>query len=201
MSKIVDLKKGQFSSHVKKALKSLSDGYFIALPAEHGYVFVVDAFNKHGVRSMQHLRGADDGVTAQIAIKNIEVAHGIVREIPPKAVELVEKHWPGLFTLVVRPHRQLEWDLGDENKLDEIAIRSPKAKFFKAVVEKSGPLAFVSVAASGMPPVLNPKLIPNLGEEPTFIFSNGILRKGPKSTIVRAIGGTVDVMRKGAVTI
>lgn len=201
MATMIDLKKGELSRHVTKALKALSDGYFIALPAEHGYVFVVDAFNRDGVRAMQVLRGAEDGVTAQVAIKNIKTAQGICRELSPMAIKLAEKNWPGLLTLVVKPNRQLAWDLGDNGYLDEIAIRSPKAKFFKAILGKSGPLAFVSVAASGQAPILDPKLISKSGDEPAIIFSNGKLRKGPQSTVVRAIGGQIELMRQGAVNI
>ena len=201
MAKTVDLKSGQFSRHVTKALKALSDGYLIALPAEHGYVFVVDAFNREGVRAMHVLRGAEEGITAQVAIKDIQTAQGISRDIPTKAIKLAEKNWPGLLTLVVRPHRQLAWDLGDNNYLDEIAIRAPKAKFFKEVLAKSGPLAFASAAAIGQLPILDPKLISNLGEEPAFIFSAGKLRKGAQSTVLRAIDGEIEIMRKGAIAI
>ena len=201
MAKTIDLKAGQISRHVTNALKAINDGYFIALPDEHGYVYVVDAFNREGVRAMQVLRGAADGVTAQVAIKNIETANGISRDIPAAAIKLAEKHWPGLLTLVVRPHRQLAWDLGDANYLDEIAIRAPKAKFFKAILEKSGPLAFVSVAPSGATPILDPKLISKRGEDPALLFTSGKLRKGPQSTVVRAIGGEIEIMRQGAINI
>lgn len=201
MSTLVNLKKGELSRHVSKALNALRSGYFIALPAEHGYVFVVDAFNRDGVRAMQVLRGAEDGVTAQVAIKDIKTAQGISRELSKTAIKLAEKNWPGLLTLVVKPNRQLDWDLGDDGYLDEIAIRSPKAKLFKSILTQSGPLAFVSVAASGEPPILDPKLISKLGDEPALIFSNGKLRKGPPSTVVRAIGGEIEIVRQGAVHI
>ena len=201
MAKVIDLKKGIINRHVTNALKALNDGYFIALPAEHGYVFVADAFNKDGIRAMQVLRGAEEGVTAQVAIRNLETAQGISREIPFGAIDLANKYWPGLLTLIVRPHRQLAWDLGDNNYLDEIAIRSPKAKFFKALLQKSGPLAFVSAAASGQPPLLDPKKIESRGEEPAIIFSSGKLRKGPQSTVVRAIGGEIEIVRQGAISL
>ena len=109
MAKTIDLKAGQISRHVTNALKAINDGYFIALPAEHGYVYVVDAFNREGVRAMQVLRGAADGVTAQVAIKNIETANGISRDIPAAAIKLAEKHWPGLLTLVVRKKRSVSF--------------------------------------------------------------------------------------------
>ena len=40
MGKEVDLKKGELSRHVNKALKAISDGYIIAIPLEHSYAFV-----------------------------------------------------------------------------------------------------------------------------------------------------------------
>ena len=200
-SKIVNLKSGEQSRHVVKALKAINDGYFIALPAEHGYVYVVDAFNADGVRAMQVLRGAAEGITAAVAIKDIETAQGISRDIPKDAIALAKKNWPGLLTLIVRPHRQLAWDLGDNKYLDEIAIRSPKAKFFSALLKKSGPLAFVSAAPTGEVPILDPAKISKNENEPAFIFSNGKLRKGPLSTVARAIGAEIEIVRKGAVSL
>ena len=48
----IDLKKGQLTRHVTRAVKAISDGYVIAVPMENAYAYICDAFNHD--RSEEH---------------------------------------------------------------------------------------------------------------------------------------------------
>ena len=91
----------------------------------------------------------------------------------------------------------LNWDLGDNNEVDEVAIRVPSATFVKAILAKTGPLATSSVAKVGQSPVTSSSEVPEDGIE--LFFSNGKLRKGLPTTVVRTVAGVHKVLREGAV--
>lgn len=201
MAKTIDLKKGELNNHVKKAIKAISDGYIIAIPLEHSYVFACDAFKEDAVRQMHELRGDPLFTAAQVLVGSLKTAQGVVREITPEIAALMKKFWPGMLSMNLRPQMGLSWDLGDANQLDRISIRVPRNKFAKALLTKSGPLAVASGARVGRP---SPKALSDivvLDSDLALRFNNGALRKGPITTVVEADETGVRVIRIGAITL
>jgi tRNA threonylcarbamoyl adenosine modification protein (Sua5/YciO/YrdC/YwlC family) len=194
---IVDLKKGQMARHVTRAAKAINDGYVIAVPMENGYAYVCDAFNHDAVRAMHVLREDEIGVKAQVLVRDFKMAEGISRNLDKRTITAMKKYWPGKVTFQVLPSALLNWDLGDNNELDEVAIRVPTAPFVKAILAKTGPLATASVAKIGQTVITASSEVPTEGIE--ALFSNGKLRKGLPTTVVRTIAGAHKVLREGAV--
>lgn len=201
MGKEVDLKKGELTRHVNKALKAIADGYIIAIPLEHSYAFACDAFRQDAVRAMHVLRGDPLFTAAQVAVGSAKTAQGVVREITPEVTALMKKFWPGLLSLNLRPQMGLSWDLGDNNQLDRISIRVPKNKFAKALLTESGPLAIASGSRVGRPTPKELSDIFVLDSDLAFQFNNGKLRAGPASTVVEADQDGVRVLRVGAISL
>jgi L-threonylcarbamoyladenylate synthase len=193
----VDLKKGQVARHVTRAVKAINDGYVIAVPMENAYAYLCDAFNHDAVRAMHVLRGDEIGIKAQVLVANFKMAEGISRNLDSRTIKAMKKYWPGKVTFQVLPSALLNWDLGDNNELDEVAIRVPSATFVKAILAKTGPLATASVAKSGESAITSNSEVPTDGLE--ALFSNGKLRKGLPSTVVRTVAGVHKVLREGAV--
>jgi tRNA threonylcarbamoyl adenosine modification protein (Sua5/YciO/YrdC/YwlC family) len=201
MGKEIDLKKGELSRHVKKAAKAIADGYIIAIPMEHSYVFACDAFKHDAVRAMHVLRGDPLFTSAQVMVATSKTAQGVVREVTPEIAALMKKFWPGMLSMNLRPQTGLSWDLGDANQLDRVSIRVPKSKFAKALLAETGPLAVGSAARLGRPA---PKALSDifvLDSDLAFQFNNGNLRKGPVTTVVEADETGVRVLRIGAISI
>jgi L-threonylcarbamoyladenylate synthase len=194
---IVDLKKGTIARHVTRAVKAINDGYVIAVPMENAYAYICDAFNHDAVRAMHVLRGDEIGIKAQVLVGNFKMAEGISRNLDKRTIASMKKYWPGKITFQVLPSALLNWDLGDNNELDEVAIRVPSATFVKAILAKTGPLATASVAKAGQLPVTASNEVPTDGIE--VFFSNGKLRKGLPTTVVRTVAGVHKVLREGAV--
>lgn len=193
----VDIKKGQLARHVTRAVKAINDGFVIAVPMENGYAYICDAFNHDAVRAMHVLRGDEIGVKAQVLVRDFKMAEGISRNLDKRTVALMKKNWPGKVTIQVLPSALLNWDLGDNNELDEVAIRVPSAAFVKAILAKTGPLAMASVAKPGASTITAPADVPTSGIE--IFFNGGKLRKGLPTTIVRTVAGVHKVIREGAV--
>ena len=201
MAKDVDLKKGELSRHVNKAAKAIADGFIIIIPMEHSYAFACDAFNQDAVRAMHVLRGDPLFTAAQVIVGTVKTTDGIVREITPEIKALMKNFWPGMVSLNVRPQLGLSWDLGDNNQLDRVSIRIPKAKFAKALVTQTGPLAIASASRKGMPVAKSLADVFVLESDVALKFNNGNLRKGPISTVIEADETGVRVLREGAISL
>jgi tRNA threonylcarbamoyl adenosine modification protein (Sua5/YciO/YrdC/YwlC family) len=193
----IDLKKGTLARHVTRAVKAIKDGYVIVVPMENAYAYICDAFNHDAVRAMHVLRADELGVKAQVLVANFKMAEGISRNLDNKTITAMKKYWPGKVTFQVLPSALLNWDLGDDNELDEVAIRVPVAPLIKAILAKTGPLATASVAKVGQPPITASSEVPIAGIE--LFFNNGKLRKGLPTTVVRTVAGAHKVLRAGAV--
>jgi tRNA threonylcarbamoyl adenosine modification protein (Sua5/YciO/YrdC/YwlC family) len=215
MSTVIDLKKGELTRHINKACKAISDGYIIAIPLEHSYVYVCDAFKADSVRAMHVLRGDPLFTAAQVLVASQKIAQGVVREITPETTALMKKFWPGMLSMNLRPQTGLSWDLGDANHLDQVSIRVPKSKFAKALLAKSGPLAVASAGRADRSSVLSfgsaervvRSAIKSVDEikvtesDLAFKFNNGVLRNGPLSTVIEADETGVRVLRIGAISL
>jgi tRNA threonylcarbamoyl adenosine modification protein (Sua5/YciO/YrdC/YwlC family) len=201
MAKEIDLKKGELSRHVTKAAKAIADGFIIVIPMEHSYAFACDAFRQDAVRAMHVLRGDPLFTASQVIVGSVKTTDGIVRETTPEIKALMKKFWPGMLSLNLRPQLGLSWDLGDGNQLDRVSIRIPKAKFAKALVSQTGPLAIASAARKGMPAPKSLGDVWVLESDVALKFDNGNLRKGPISTIIEADETGVRYLREGAISL
>jgi tRNA threonylcarbamoyl adenosine modification protein (Sua5/YciO/YrdC/YwlC family) len=201
MAKDIDLKKGELTRHVTKAAKAIADGYIIVIPMENSYAFACDAFRSDTVRQMHVLRGDPLFTAAQVIIGSVKTTEGIIREVTPEIKGLMKKFWPGMMSLNLRPQLGLSWDLGDNNQLDRVSVRIPRAKFAKALAAQTGPLAIASASRKGMAPAKSLDDIFVLDSDVALKFDNGNLRKGPISTVVEADETGVRVLRVGAVSL
>jgi tRNA threonylcarbamoyl adenosine modification protein (Sua5/YciO/YrdC/YwlC family) len=197
----VDLKKGELAKHVTRAVKSIRDGYVIVAPAEHGYIYLTDAFSPFAVRAMHVLRGDEDGVAAQVFGHSAQTIQGIARDIPAEATALMEEFWPGLLSITLKPNRSLNWDLGDNNSLDRINVRVPKSRFLKALLKESGPLAISSASPAGSEPMLSIDRTAAKDWDVAVIFDNGVLKPAQRSTVVDASISPISVTRAGAISV
>jgi L-threonylcarbamoyladenylate synthase len=201
MAKDIDLKKGELTRHVNKAAKAIADGFIIIIPMEHSYAFACDAFRADTVRQMHVLRGDPLFTAAQVIVGSVKTTEGIIREVTPEIKGLMKKFWPGMVSLNLRPQMGLSWDLGDNNQLDRVSVRIPKAKFAKALVAQTGPLAIASAARKGMDPAQSIGDIFVLDSDVALKFDNGNLRKGASSTVIEADETGVRVLRIGAISL
>ena len=201
MAKVIDLKKGELTRHVNKAAKAIADGYIIVIPMENSYAYVCDAFRSDTVRQMHVLRGDPLFTAAQVMVGSVKTTEGIIREVTPEIKGLMKKFWPGMLSLNLRPQLGLSWDLGDNNQLDRISVRIPRAKFAKALVTQTGPLAVASASRKGM---AQPKSLDDiyvLDSDVALKFDNGNLRKGSSSTVIEADETGVRMLREGAISL
>ena len=197
----VDIREGERSAHVALAVKAIRDGYIFAGPLEHGYAFFVDAFSHDGVRAMHALRQDPLLTAAQVMVADTSVVKGLVREVSEEVNWLMDRFWPGLLSLNLRPQLGLGWDLGDNRELDRISIRVPNSDFIRDVLRETGPLAVASAVYTGRAPIQSTFMINALDSDLAVTFDAGELPQGLRSTIVEADSSGIRLMRQGAITL
>jgi tRNA threonylcarbamoyl adenosine modification protein (Sua5/YciO/YrdC/YwlC family) len=200
MSEIVTLMPADFAAQVALGAKAIRDGYVIVVPLEHSYAYLCDAFSHDAVRTMHVMRGDALGVAAQVLISDAARAAGIIRDSNEDLKKLTSAFWPGLLSLTAKPQLALNWDLGDDRKLDLINIRVPAAEFARALTAEVGPLATASATLAGQPAITSIDDISIDGTHLALIFDGGLLPKGQPTTIVETTETGLKVGRIGAIS-
>lgn len=201
MGQEIDLKTGELSDHIALGEKAIRDGYIIVIPLENSYAYACDAFREETVRAMHVLRRDELGVMAQVLAANIKTVEAIVREITPDISSLMKKFWPGMLSMLLRPQLGLTWNLGDNRELDRVCVRVPKAKFAKALLLKTGPLAVASATFTGQPPIRTIKEIQSLDSDIAVKFNAGTLRKGDRTSLIEVESAGLRVTRVGSISV
>jgi tRNA threonylcarbamoyl adenosine modification protein (Sua5/YciO/YrdC/YwlC family) len=201
MAPRVDLKQGEMKKHVSRAHKAIRDGLIVVAPLEHGYVYLADAFSPSAVGALHRLRGDEAGIAAQVLAYSLDTVKGISRAVSEETQKLCNEFWPGLLSVTLKPSSSLAWDLGDGRELDQFNVRVPKARFVRALLKESGPLAVASASSAGLEPMEKIVRTTLKDWDVAIVFDNGQLKSGPRTTIVEADELGIRLVREGAISV
>ena len=176
----------EFTEAVNTAVRYINAGEVIVVAAEHGYIYLADAFDKDAVKAVHILRGDQGGVASQVFIKDVKVLTGITNSSNANQEQLFSKFWPGLLSVTLNCQPGLSWDLGDGQRL---------------ILQSSGPLVAGSVALSGKSVVRDLTKLPIYESDVGAIFDEGVLAEGPASTWLEISENEITVKRVGAISI
>ena len=196
-----NLKDSEFNEAVETAVRYLKSGEVIIAAAEHGYVYLADAFDKDAVKAIHILRGDRTNVVAQVFIGDIKVLTGISARLTQEQENLLNTFWPGLLSVTMKSQLALSWDLGDERRLGKVNVRLPNRKFLNAILLKTGPLAAASVALTGESVVLDLTKVSIYESDIGVIFDEGQLESGQLSTWIDLSENEITVVRVGDISL
>ena len=196
VERIVLLPGDPWREAAKRAGAVLRAGGVALLPTEGVYGLHVVASDPAAVERLQQIKPRD-GKTGFIGV--IAEPQDVARwaETGPRADALVERHWPGALTLVLKalPGAPPSMRSADGT----IALRCPGNPFLRAAVQHAtGIVISTSANEPGKPPMVLPEGFP--GEVADLIVDQGTL-SGIASTIVSVQGERITVLRRGAVSI
>ena len=196
-----NLKDSEFNEAVETAVRYIKSGEVIIAAAEHGYVYLADAFDKDAVKAIHILRGDRTNVVAQVFIGDIKVLTGITARLTQEHNNLLKAFWPGLLSVTMKSQLALSWDLGDERRLGKVNVRLPNRKFLNAILLKTGPLAAASVALTGESVVLDLTKVSIYESDIGVIFDEGQLESGQLSTWIDLSENETTVIRVGDISL
>jgi len=196
-----NLDDSKFNEAVDTAVRYLKSGEVIIAAAEHGYVYLADAFDKDAVKAIHILRGDRTNVVAQVFIGDIKVLTGITARLTQEQDNLLKAFWPGLLSVTMKSQLALSWDLGDERRLGKVNVRLPNRKFLNAILLKTGPLAVASVALTGESAILDLKKLSIYESDIGVVFDEGQLASGQLSTWIDLSENEITVIRVGDISL
>jgi tRNA threonylcarbamoyl adenosine modification protein (Sua5/YciO/YrdC/YwlC family) len=198
---LIDASDQDFQQAVESALRYLRAGEVIIAAAEHGYVYLANAFDKDAVNAIQILRTNSPGVTLQVLVRDRNMALGLAAALTVQQQSVLDKFWPGLLSVTVKAQPGLTWNLGDDRRLGKVNLRSPKKKFLQAILEQSGPLATSSIALVGKSAVVDSNTLEVYENDIGAIFDESVLQVGPLSTLIEFSENEITLMREGAISL
>jgi L-threonylcarbamoyladenylate synthase len=203
MSNIVKLNSRNKTAVRDRALVALLQGEVVVVAAEHGYLYICDAFNQIAVARIHELRADPVGTAAQVLIGKVTAVSGLATDFDSDWQKVVGAFWPGLLTIQLAPQAALSWDLGDGRALSEFAVRVPQRDFLLSLLAKSGPLAAASASTAGQAPNRDMTYIPAMPNEVGLLVDEGVIPEGPASTVLRRQmrGGPIVAQRIGAISL
>ena len=196
-----NLDDSKFNEAVDTAVRYIKSGEVIIAAAEHGYVYLADAFDKDAVKAIHILRGDRTNVVAQVFIGDIKVLTGITARLTQEQDNLLKAFWPGLLSVTMKSQLALSWDLGDERRLGKVNVRLPNRKFLNAILLKTGPLAVASVALTGESAVLDLKKLSIYESDIGVVFDEGQLASGQLSTWIDISENEITAVRVGDISL
>ena len=189
---------GVLEARIREAAAALRSGALVAYPTETFYGLGVLATDAAAVARLARAKGRPDGKPLPLLAADLAAVEQVAI-LDGAAARLAARFWPGPLTLVLpaRPGLPEEVSAGTGT----VGIRVPGAEVARALArEAHGPLVSTSAnLAGGSPPVRAADIDAELRARLDHVLDGGATPGGLASTVVAVEGGSLRVLRAGAV--
>ena len=186
------------AAEVAAALAALRGGQVVAYPTETFYGLGVDAFDAAALERLRALKGRGEKAISML-IEGEEMLARLCAEVPPRARQLMAKHWPGALTLALPARPGLPEALVADGC---VAVRQSPHPIARALVAGfGGPVTTTSANRSGEPPATTAAMVRAALGAGCQVLDGGTTAGGAPSTLARVRGDVVEILRAGAVTL
>jgi len=185
---------------VEAAVAALRRGALAVLPTDTVYGVAADAFSPDAVGRLLEAKGRGRDMPTPVLVGSIRTLDGLADVVPQLARDLVDAHWPGPLTLVLRHAATLSWDLGETR--GTVALRMPLDPVALAVLAETGPLAVSSANRSGLSPARDAaEAARQLGLAVEVYLDAGEVTDPIPSTILDLTADRPRLLRTGALSL
>lgn len=200
MEKYLDLKQDNDYTKIKPASKIIKDGGLVLFPTETVYGIGANGLNEEAVKNIFIAKGRKQDNPLILHISNMEMLNKIAKNITELEYKLMEKFWPGPFTIILE-RKEIVPNVVTGG-LDTVGIRMPSNKIAKWLIEYAcAPIAAPSANISGRPSGTNVEdIFKELSNKVDYIIDGGQCEIGVESTVVRVIDGVPHILRPGKIT-
>lgn len=187
------------SATIAAAARCLRAGGLVALPTETVYGLGADALNPLAVARIFEVKQRPFFDPLIVHVPDLEAARALVTEVPPAAVELARRFWPGPLTLVLEK-QPIVPDLVTAG-LPTVAIRVPAHPLAQELLRAAGcPIAAPSANLFGrISPTTAEHVREQLGSLVDVIVDGGPCRVGVESTVLSLVESPPVLLRHGGV--
>ncbi|HVO29047.1 MAG TPA: L-threonylcarbamoyladenylate synthase [Candidatus Paceibacterota bacterium] len=192
----------QSTGKYKKAIALLRQGGVGVLPTDTIYGLVGSARSPEAVARMYRLRRRDLRKPPIILIGEMEDLKEFNVRLSPRLKKQLARWWPGKVSVVLTinhaaPARRRSLAYLHRGT-GTLAFRLPKPEWLRRLLRQTGPLIAPSANPEGYPPAKTVRAARRyFGRRADFYADAGRLDSRP-STLVKAAGGKITVLRPGA---
>jgi L-threonylcarbamoyladenylate synthase len=184
---------------MERALQVLRSGGLVAFPTDTVYGVGALAFDGKAVESIYAAKDRPIEKAIPILIADVDdLAKMTAPTLPPMAVKLAARFWPGPLTLVLPKLQTLPEAV---SATDTVAVRIPDHLVARALLRAAGPMAVTSANISGQAnPSTAAEVFAQLGGRIPIIIDGGQTPGGIPSTLVDCTSEEPKILREGPVT-
>lgn len=185
---------------VARAAALIVAGSLVAVPTETVYGLAANALDAGAVARIYAAKGRPAFNPLIVHLADVADLPRVAREIPPVALELAARFWPGPLTLVL--HRQPVIPDIVTAGLDTVGVRIPRSEPTRALIRAAGvPLAAPSANTwTRTSPTSAAHVAQQLGDKIALILDAGPTTVGIESTVLDLTTTPPRLLRPGGVS-
>lgn len=184
----------------QKALNVLQNGGLVAFPTDTVYGVGALAFDGAAVESIYTAKDRPVEKAIPILIADLDdLARVTSSPLPPLAVKLASRFWPGPLTILVPKRADLPESVSASAT---VGVRVPDHEVARALLRAAGPMAVTSANISGaQSPVTAQEVYEQLGGRVAVIIDGGRTPGGVPSTLVDCTESELKILREGPISL
>ena len=185
---------------ISKAARIIKEGGVIAFPTRYLYGLGAAAINPDAVERVYEIKKRSYQKPLLILVYAREDLSCLVRNVPPAALRIMQRFWPGEITIVLEAKDTLPVNLTAGTA--KIGIRLPQHPVAVALVNAvQGPITATSANLAGKQGCsCIADLDPLITEKLDLILDAGPLQGGVGSTVIDVTTDPPVILREGAVS-
>lgn len=186
---------------VERAVALLQAGELVAFPTDTVYGVGAIAWDEAAVEKLYSAKIRAGHKAIPVLLADPADLLLVASDLPPAALRVAERLWPGALTLVVPRNRRVPDVVTGGG--DTVAVRVPDHDAVRALIRATGaPLATTSANLSGEPsPVTAADVAVQLSGRVSLILDGGSCPGGTPSTILDLTGEAPAILREGPLTL
>lgn len=182
-----------------QCIKALKKGEIVAYPTETFYGLGVKFDSEDSLERLYEIKQRPKEKAMPLIIGNKGLISLVAKSVNPKAIQLMDRFWPGPLTLILPAKKNISSYITAGT--GKVAVRIPGESFalYLAKIAKF-PITATSANISGMPPAKDVEaVISYFGDRIDLLVDGGPTLGGLPSTIVDVTGEKIKIMREGAI--
>ena len=183
------------------AAEIIRNGGVVGFPTETVYGLGGNALDASAAEKIFTAKGRPKDNPLIVHISGLSQWGPLVKEIPPQAMALAERFWPGPLTIILEKSDLIP--LETSGGLNTVAVRMPMDETARRLIETAGiPVAAPSANTSGMPsPTKARYVIEDMMGRIDAIIDGGDCTVGLESTVITLATDKPKLLRPGGVTV
>ena len=200
MTKYLDFKEKIDYSKLKEVGQDIKKGEIAIFPTETVYGIGTNGLNENAVKRLYEVKNRNLNKPINLLVSNIEMVKMVVKDITDLEYKLMEKFFPGPFTIILKK-KDIVPNILTANK-NTVGIRMPDCKITTELINYAGcPIATSSANISDMQSATKVSdIVDDLYKKVDYIIDGGKSDIGIASTIVEVIDDIPYILRQGSIT-